>query len=267
MERVVIVDDEEWVRYFLANSVDWAGIGAVVAGEAAGGEQALKICTELRPDLVITDIRMPGMDGVELFRTLRARFPHTKTIVISGHDQFEYARSAVNAGVCDYLLKPVSRDELRTVVGRVLEVIRAEKRERRDRESARKEILKLRDAVLDDAVPDTTGKPEVSGAVERAVNIITERYAEPLTLTGIADAVFLNPRYLSTIFKEKTGRGFKEFLLDVRMEHARTLLLRGGLTVKEVAALVGFDDAHYFSRVFLRVTGVLPRDYRETVNS
>ncbi len=281
MERVIVVDDEEWVRYFLANGIDWAALGATVVGEAATGLEALLLCDRNRPDLIITDIRMPEMDGVELFRLLRDQYPRAKTIVVSGHDEFEYARSAVSAGVFDYLLKPVSRSDLETVVNRALGAIRAERSAERRREQARKEILKLRDAVVErdsDAhnqpVPGARTKEtreagdadrELSATAEhvkRVAQIVRERYSEPLTLTSVADMVFLNPRYLSTIFKRHVGKGFKEYVQEVRMENAKALLRNGELSVREVAELVGFDDSHYFSRIFSRWTGIHPSVYR-----
>lgn len=281
MERVVVVDDEEWVRYFLANGVDWVALGAKVVGEAATGQEALLLCDRNRPDLIITDIRMPEMDGVELFRLLRDRHPRTKTIVVSGHDEFEYAQSAVRAGVFDYLLKPVSRSDLEKVVTRALDSIRTERRTQRQREQARKEMLKLRDVVVerdsevrDQPVPgaqirearESGGADREPGAtadhVTRVTDIIRKRYADPLTLTSVADMVFLNPRYLSTIFKRHVGKGFNEYLKEVRMENAKALLRSGDLSVRQVAELVGFEDSQYFSRVFARWAGIRPSEYR-----
>lgn len=107
MLRVVLVEDEEMIREGLINSIDWRSSGFEVAGDAEDGEEGLKLVRALRPDVVITDIRMPFMNGLELTEIIKQEFPQIAVIIISGHDEFEYAKRALRSGVKDYVLKPI----------------------------------------------------------------------------------------------------------------------------------------------------------------
>jgi two-component system response regulator YesN len=136
--RIVIADDEKMIRDGLALTMPWAGMGIEVAGVAADGEGALELIREARPRIVITDVRMPRMDGLELLRRVGAEFPETRVVMLSGFDEFAYVREAVKGGAVDYLLKPVTAEELREVITRVKERISAEARGlTQDREARR----------------------------------------------------------------------------------------------------------------------------------
>ncbi len=127
MTKVVLVDDESIVRKGISLSVDWERYGVVIAGEAPNGEEALTKCLECRPDIVITDIRMPQMDGLELAGRLSEVLPKTKVIILSGYEDFAYAKRAIVLGVSEYLLKPVNEDELVTAVEKLQNEIEEER--------------------------------------------------------------------------------------------------------------------------------------------
>ena len=116
MTSVMIVDDEKYVRMGIKEETDWALIGCEVVAEAANGEEALAKAEETRPDLVISDIRMPKMDGIELAEKLIEKYPAIKVIFLTAYNEFEYARQAVRIGVSDYLLKPFKDGELEASV-------------------------------------------------------------------------------------------------------------------------------------------------------
>ena len=114
--RVLLVDDEEDIRVGISRKMDWAGLGFSLVGEAENGQDALELAEQLRPDVVLTDIKMPFMDGLELCRILTQRLPAAKFVVFSGFDDFEYARQAVSMGVSEYIMKPVNARELEEVL-------------------------------------------------------------------------------------------------------------------------------------------------------
>ena len=120
MTSVLIVDDEKYVRLGIKSETDWALIGCEVVGEASNGKEALELADELCPDLVISDIRMPKMDGIELAAKLLEKHPNTRIIFLTAYNEFEYARQAIRIGVSDYLLKPFDDGELEASIQRLL---------------------------------------------------------------------------------------------------------------------------------------------------
>ncbi|MDO4343939.1 MAG: response regulator [Eubacteriales bacterium] len=129
MYKVVLVEDESTVRESIRKSIEWETYGFVFAGEAANGEQALEVVNHVRPEIVITDIRMPFMDGIELSRMLRNLYPKIRIIILSGYMEFQYAQDAIRFGVCEYLLKPVTPVKLISILLGLKERLDEENRE------------------------------------------------------------------------------------------------------------------------------------------
>lgn len=127
MIKVFLVEDEVIVREGIKNNIDWAGSGYDFCGEASDGELAFPIISKEKPDIVITDIRMPFMDGLELSRLIKKELPQIKIIILSGHEEFEYAKEAIQIGIEEYLLKPISSEELLQAVNHVAEKIRQDR--------------------------------------------------------------------------------------------------------------------------------------------
>lgn len=136
--RVLLVDDEEEIRTGISRKIHWAALGLSLVGEAGNGEEALELAEQLRPDMVLTDIKMPFMDGLELCRRLRQSLPAAKLVVFSGFDDFEYARQAVGMGVSEYILKPINASELSEVLNRLKNQLDSQRLERRNMESLRR---------------------------------------------------------------------------------------------------------------------------------
>ena len=126
MTKILLVEDESIVRKGIALSIDWAEYGAEITDEASNGEEALKKCQSTQPDIVITDIRMPQMDGLEFVKKLREILPDTKVIILSGYEDFNYAKRAIALNVSDYLLKPVNEEELVSAVKKLQKQIENE---------------------------------------------------------------------------------------------------------------------------------------------
>ena len=136
--RVLLVDDEEEIRAGISRKIDWDSLGFTLAGEADNGEEALELAELVRPDVVLTDIKMPFMDGLELCRRLKRVLPAAKTVVFSGFDDFEYARKAVGMGVSEYIMKPINAQEMSGVLLRLKDQLDQQQAERRGMESLRR---------------------------------------------------------------------------------------------------------------------------------
>lgn len=136
--RVLLADDEEEIRSGISRKIDWASLGFQLVGEAGNGEEALELADRLRPDVVLTDIKMPFMDGLELCRRLRLTLPGARLVVFSGFDDFEYARQAMSLGVSEYILKPINAPELIQVLEKLRDQLDRQQLERRDMETLRR---------------------------------------------------------------------------------------------------------------------------------
>ena len=136
--RVLLADDEEEIRTGISRKIDWASLGFALVGEAGNGEEALELAEQLRPDVVLTDIKMPFLDGLELCRRLRVSLPGARLVVFSGFDDFEYARQAVSMGVSEYILKPINAPELTRVLETLRDQLDRQRLERRDMETLRR---------------------------------------------------------------------------------------------------------------------------------
>ena len=135
--RALLVDDEEDIRVGISRKMDWEGLGFTLVGEAENGQDALELAETLQPDVVLTDIKMPFMDGLELCRLLSARLPACKFIVFSGFDEFEYAKQAIRMNVSEYILKPINAAELSAVLQKLRDQLDRERAERQDVETLR----------------------------------------------------------------------------------------------------------------------------------
>ena len=145
MYKILFVDDEEEVRKSIIKLMDWNALGFEIAGEAENGREALEKVTSLEPDVVITDIQMPYMDGLQLAEALQKEYPEKKVVLFSGYDEFEYAKQAIRLGVTGYILKPNNIGELTAVLQKLRDSIDRELEEKKDvnalRESYRRLIL------------------------------------------------------------------------------------------------------------------------------
>jgi two-component system response regulator YesN len=243
MYAMLVADDEPWIRERIISSIDWAGIGVVVAGEAADGEEALQLCLKLEPDIVITDIRMPGINGLDFIKALHESGGNAKIIIISGYGEFEYAQRAIKLGASDYILKPVENNELVAIVKKCIWELELHK----------KPFLNY--------APEADGKKR--NTIEMALAFIRERYDRPITLTDVSKYVKLNPSYFSKLFKDSTGISFSRYLTRFRMGKAVELMNDPTWRISEIANMVGYENVQYFIRVFKSFTGIPPRMYKE----
>ena len=256
MYRLLIVDDEPTIRKGMMSCIDWGkyGIGRIM--EASNGTDALKEALTFYPHILLTDIRMPVMDGIELSYLIREKLPDCKIIVMSGYDEFEYAKKLMRIKVTEYLLKPVDENELVNVISRLVDEIREEEAYKSSRQSTNQLLQKT---PPQQKVNLHKGKRNF---VKIALRFIDERYNEDISLSDVADVAFVTPNYLSRIFKEEMKMNFIDYLNLLRVEKAKQLLLHTNLKSYEIAERVGYTDYKYFSTIFKKITGFSPREYR-----
>ena len=176
MYRIYLADDETWIVIGLKKQIEKSGLPFQVIGEANNGVAAMEEILEKKPDILISDIRMPGLNGLQLLEKLREKGIDMKVIFISGYAEFEYAQSAIRMGTFDYLLKPVEQEKLNQVLERLLGAFRTERGE--EEEAPAKE-------------------PMNSSMMKRIIREIQERYTENITLSGLAEAHGISTGYLA----------------------------------------------------------------------
>ena len=364
MIKVFLVEDEAIIRRGIKKNVEWEKNGFEFVGEAGDGEYAYPQILKTEPDILITDIKMPFMDGLELSHLVKKILPNTKIIILSGYNEFEYAKEAITIGISEYLLKPVTAASLTAVLRKVKEEIREEKEKSRlleryfvsyekynafldktdytgvDRKLIQ-DFLKLGSAgeegmfideylaavgennyrsfllrqymtidiffcvqeflkglsVCADEIPPELGDikyiPKIVVSEEQTVSYLKELFAfaiserdrvsgnrygslidtakqylaehfesNDVSLNTVAAQVGVSSSYFSSIFKQETGQSFVEYLTKLRIDRACELLRCTTLRTAEIGERVGYNDPHYFSATFKKVTGVSPKDYK-----
>jgi len=251
MYKVFFVDDEAYMRAGIRDNIDWDNSSFTLAGEAPDGEMALSLMQDIMPDILITDVRMPFMDGLELARRTRKAMPWVKIVILSGHDEFDYAQQAISIGVEDYLLKPVTSAMLLEALNKVATRIEEEK-----------ENFNLinRNQIL------STGS-KYTDVIAKAQEYIQKNYHhQSITLHSVAKEVNISPNHFSAIFSQETGETFINYVTRVRIEHAKILLRTTNMRTSDVGYEVGYNDTHYFSYVFKKNMGMTPKEYRNRSN-
>lgn len=235
MIRVLLVEDEEMTMNLLKIIVNWEEFQMKIVGCASNGQAALFMIPEVKPDIVVTDIKMPIMDGLRLSEEIHKQYPNIKVMLVTAYDDIRFAQEAMRVGVVDFILKPLKRQEMREALGRIRNKIE---------------------------------KNENSEIIEQIKDYLEEHYSErELSLTSVGEAFYLNPSYLSRIFRQKTGITFVDYLNEIRIKHACDYLMQSDLKIFEIANKVGIPNPDYFSKCFRKKMGVSVKEYRKGKNS
>ncbi|CAG5091006.1 Two component transcriptional regulator, AraC family [Thermobacillus xylanilyticus] len=246
---VLLVDDEPHALEGLQLMVDWERFGFRVAGTCRDGEEAMLRIRIDPPDLVVTDIRMPVMDGLALIEEAqRAGHRDLLFVIASGYHDFEYAARAVRLGVSHYLTKPVIPSEAEEMLGRLA----AELRERERADLASDDI----------EPPEASHAPETGGIQAEVAEYLRAHYRRSLTIREIAERFYVHPVYLGQSFARKYGIGILDYVHELRIEEAKRLLESTDMTLGAIAESVGYNAYQYFLKQFERRTGMKPAAYR-----
>ena len=234
MRTVLVVDDEDIVREGLKTQIPWAKYGFRVIDDCASGLIAEDIIRQKLPDLLMTDIKMPDISGLELIKRAKRIKPDLQCIILSAYDTFAFAQQALLYDVVGYLLKPVDLHEL--------------------------EILmeKVNHSFL--TAPKTP--PPAPDPIEQIRAYVQTHYSEKITLDQLSSLFFLTPSYISSMFKSKTGIALVDYITEIRIREAKKLLLNSEHRVRDIALEVGYEDYTYFCKVFRKLVGKTPLEFR-----
>lgn len=254
MYSVFLVEDEAFSLEMLKHLIVWEKHGFAIKGEFGNGTEAYRAMERELPDLVISDIVMPGLDGVELLRRSRAAGWDVPFVMLTCMSEFEYAQQALEYGAIGYVLKLSLREE------RLADVL-AKARSELERRERLKKLDSLGRAKL--AEERAAGEKRTDHAeVDRIIAYISERYREEISLGELAKLVNMEQTYVSNLFKKKTGHTITSFTQKVRIEAAVSDLLHTSLPVSAISERCGFASDNYFIKVFKRWTGKTPSDFR-----
>ena len=243
MYSLLLVDDERDILVNLATYFPWEAGNFVVIGQAETGTEALQFLKRQPVDLVLCDIKMPGLSGLDFAKTVKERGIHTRIIFLSAYRKFEYAKEAFRYGIRDYLVKPPDFQELMDSLKRIKKELDLEAEEKSDHGSASKE--------------------EPADPIVKTVLAYVKGNLEHASLHNAAKLVQMNPNYLSTYFKEKFEMPFSEYLMDLRMKKAKFLLPDPSYTVRRVSGIVGYANVKNFTRAFRLYFGYPPNALRK----
>ncbi len=247
MLKLLVVDDEMVILQGIVKIIREAKTPFILIETALDAIEALSIVPHFQPDLIITDINMPELNGLDFIQKVKQRKWCKRFIILTGYDEFAYAKQAIQMQVIDYLLKPIDKYEmvslLHTISKEIIEEQGAWEKQQNKHES------------------------EYCRHVEMMLSYIANHYHQDLSLIQLSELTGLHPNYISQLFKRETGVAFIQYLHGIRIEKAKQLLLSNhALPVQTIGNQVGFENPQHFMKVFKKLTGFTPGAYRESQN-
>lgn len=259
MLKLVIAEDEDIIRMGLVQTVDWQAMDVEIIGEAADGLEALELVKRLRPDVLLTDIRMPRLGGLELAeKVLALEQKSIRVVFLTSYAEFDYAREALRLHAVDYLLKPVEEKELVRVMKNIAEDLANQ---------AEGESGAAKGAVSNSEAKELTDwlellqEPGLNPHVRKVLERIVTAYNQHLSIEEMAGELQVSTSYLSRKLKETTGHTFGGLLARYRLQKALKLLAEGEYRVYEVAEQTGFGEYKSFCQTFKKYLHESPKRY------
>lgn len=238
--KLLIADDEDTIRNGIAKYIQLHTDRFDKIYLASNGQEAVDIIYRNKPDIMFLDVQMPLMDGIEVMQEVKRADILPYTMILSGYDEFKYCQQALRLGAKEYLLKPVRSSDILQMVNQAADE-------------------------LFGAPENTQTEPseEKNHLVELAKEYVEEHYYKNIMLVDVAQKVGISAGYMSTLFQRELSKGFVDYLNEIRIEHACTYLQQNYLKTYEIAYKVGFKDEKYFSKVFKKLKGQSPSEYRK----
>lgn len=235
---LLIADDEDTIRKGITKYIQLHTERFSPVYEAENGQEAIDLLLKNRPQMLLLDVQMPLKNGIDVMAAAKYAGLNPIVIILSGYDEFKYAQQALKYGAKEYLLKPTrAADILKT-------------------------IEDLADQYFGKEVTEVKGAESVNPQIRAAQRYIAESYTEEITLADVAEHVGISAGYMTTLLKQYLGYNFVDYLNRVRIEHACGYLEQSYLKNYEIAFKVGFRDEKYFSKVFRKIMGISPKEYR-----
>lgn len=261
MIRLLIADDEKLEREALAELVQRRFEREVVLEVAENGRKAADTAVLWGADLILMDIEMPGMSGLDAARAVLAQRPSCRVIFVTAYSLFQYAHEAVHLGACDYLLKPVDPDELEASVRRAMRQIETE-RKLEELAAARPQPEQTETEEEAEDASEESENSQTALVMAHVRRYLEDNYMFDLSLDSVGEILHISPAYLSAQFKKYQKMNFLDCLTELRINAAKELLSDPFRSSAEVASMVGYEDASYFARAFKKRTGMTPTQYR-----
>ncbi|MGT2887558.1 response regulator [Streptococcus didelphis] len=240
MFSILIAEDEYLVRRGIRSLINFDTYQITSIEEAENGLIAWQKVQEMKPDIILTDINMPQLDGIKLAQLTKERYPETHIVFLTGYDDFNYAVSALKLGADDYLLKPFSKKDVEQMLSKLVANLSSDRK--------RKQVEDL---------VEVSHSSQIEEAIQEALT------DSDLSLKTLAQTLGFSPNHLSFLIKKELGISFQDYLVQERLKKAKLLLLTSDLKIYEIAEAVGFSDMNYFSWRFKQVVGVSPRQFRK----
>ena len=234
-----MIDDEQTSFEIVKATIDWKSF-EIVPEYAESAAAAMEKIKQDIPDIVLTDIMMPGMDGFEFIEWIKTNSYNCEIIILTAYGTFEYARKALDFGVTGYLLKPINEAELKELINKAIYNISHNSKQ-----------------------TDHVSSVNYSLPVRLACEYIEKNFQENINLNKISNYVSLSKNYFCNIFKKETGITIWDYLIRIRMEEAKKMLLETEQKTYDISEKTGYDDPSYFGRLFKKYTGFTPTEYRE----
>lgn len=255
MFKIIIVEDEDLIRKGLAFTFDWLNYDCIVVGSACNGREAITFIHEHNPDIVITDIKMPIMDGLDMLEAFEER--SFETIIITGYAEFDYAKKAIQYDVSEFLLKPISHSELGHILEKLVLKIKKKHMVQSIQEKV-KDYSELKLINLEYYYQDTNYG---SRYTPKVLHYIEEHYGHKISIDYIANELEVSSAYLSKKFKEDTKHTFNDFLNKYRIQKSLEYMYNSHLKIYEIAEIIGYSEYKYFSQVFKNYMDYSPTEF------
>ncbi len=253
MYQVLIADDEPIERAVLCKVLNTRFDKLIEITQAVNGREAMELYELRKFHIIFMDIEMPGINGIESAEIIRKQDKDCHIIFLTAYDDFNYARKAITVKALNYLLKPASEEEIITSVEEAFKIIE-------ERKSSNSKKILDKEEVLSQY--DTLDNIRINIVKEEIIHYIQEHYIEEISTQDAAEAMNYSNAYFCKLFKQGFNTSFTTYLTEYRIEKAKELLKDISINVKEISDKVGYKDSNYFAKVFKRVMGVTPSEYR-----
>lgn len=263
MYSILVADDERWIRKGIIKMIDAENLKIKEIYEADSITAALHEFQLHKPDIILSDVIFPAENGCDFCEQVFSIKPETRIVMISAFDNFEFARRSIKYQAVDYLLKPVSKEQLNQVICQCIEQIK--KQGIKDK-NAFSQFLKTESQESDDKKEnqmetEKTSEEQIETIMKRMKSNLTEKY----TLTELAAECCLSEVYFSSLFKKVSSMSPMNYLAHIRIEKACELISSTNWRMVKIAKQVGYSDYQYFTKVFKKEIGKTPVEYKETI--
>lgn len=253
MIQLLLVDDEIHAIQGIKSEMDWQGLGISRLHTALNARRAKKLFSQFPISILLCDIEMPEINGIELTAWVREHYPETQCLFLTCHSEFHYAKEAIHLGTLEYLLKPATKEDLEAAIAKAIGEIY----------KSREQVAALYIYEKYNKLLPINEQGETSNVVDKVKQYMLEHLNQNVTREQVASHVYLNPDYLARIFKKETGMSVMDYLLELRINTACEWLLVTDLPVSSIAEKVGIPNFSYFARQFRKQMNISPVQYRQ----